>query len=188
MGAGDSTDNDTTETDQEEKADTTSNENSDDEKSDDDSSKTATEDNKNKGKQSDTDEATKPGAKSITDTASQQSLKEQIEDDESKIFDYCDFPKTLDYKKFVVDNATVIKELTQYWAQTNNDYKSILQRNAKKFKDDNQKVVNYLHKEFEMKKAADSYARASESKTGVINTNKLFSYKYNEDLLSLIHI
>ena len=186
MGAGDSTDNDTTETDQEEKADTTSNENSDDEKSDDDSSKTATEDNKNKGKQSDTDEATKPGAKSITDTASQQSLKEQLEDDESKIFDYCDFPKTLDYKKFIVDNATVIKELTQYWAQTNNDYKSILQRNAKKFKDDNQKVVNYLHKEFEMKKAADSYARASESKTGVINTNKLFSYKYNEDLFQKV--
>ena len=42
--------------------------------------------------------------------------------------------------------------------------------------------VSYLNKEFEMKKAATSYARASVSRTGVLDTKKLFSYKYNEDI------
>ena len=42
--------------------------------------------------------------------------------------------------------------------------------------------VSYLNKEFEMKKAATSYARASVSRTGVLDTKKLFSYKYNDDI------
>ena len=33
-----------------------------------------------------------------------------------------------------------------------------------------------------MKKAADIYARANTTKTGVINSNLLYSYKYNEDI------
>ena len=45
-----------------------------------------------------------------------------------------------------------------------------------------QKEVNYLVKEFEMKKAADGYARATVSRTGVLDTSKLHTYKYNEDL------
>jgi len=45
-----------------------------------------------------------------------------------------------------------------------------------------QKEVNYLVKEFECKKAADSYARATTARTGVLDTTKLHTYKYNEDL------
>nr|BCU99784.1 MAG: hypothetical protein CM15mV30_0790 [uncultured marine virus] len=48
------------------------------------------------------------------------------------------------------------------------------------------KLLITCTKNLKMKKAADSYARASESKTGVINTNKLFSYKYNEDLFQKV--
>jgi len=51
-----------------------------------------------------------------------------------------------------------------------------------KFKKDAQKEVNYLVKEFECRKAADSYARASVSRTGVLDCSKLHTYKYNEDL------
>ena len=39
-----------------------------------------------------------------------------------------------------------------------------------------------MAKEFEMKKNAEQYARASTSKTGVIDTNKLHSYKFNDDV------
>jgi hypothetical protein len=52
----------------------------------------------------------------------------------------------------------------------------------KKFKLSAQKEVNYLVKEFECRKAADSYARASTSRTGVFDCTKLHSYKYKEDL------
>ena len=41
-------------------------------------------------------------------------------------------------------------------------------------------------KEFEMKKAADQYARASTSKTGSLDMNKLHTYKYNEDLFKKV--
>ena len=51
-----------------------------------------------------------------------------------------------------------------------------------KFKVSNAKEVNYLVKEFECKKAADSYARTSVNRTGVLDTTKLHTYKYNEDL------
>ena len=50
------------------------------------------------------------------------------------------------------------------------------------FKRSAQKEVNYLVKEFECKKAADSYARASVSRTGVLDCTKLHTYKYNDDL------
>lgn len=55
-----------------------------------------------------------------------------------------------------------------------------------KFKKSAQKEVNYLVKEFECKKSADSYARASISKTGILDCSKLHTYKYNEDLFKKV--
>lgn len=51
-----------------------------------------------------------------------------------------------------------------------------------KFRSDNMKNVNFLVKEFEMRKAAAISARASIADTGVINTNKLHSYRWNENI------
>jgi len=58
----------------------------------------------------------------------------------------------------------------------------------KKFKLSTQKEVNYLVKEFECRKAADSYARASTSRTGVLDTSRLHTYKYNEDLFKKVSV
>ena len=55
-----------------------------------------------------------------------------------------------------------------------------------KFKRNAQKEVNYLVKEFECKQAADSYARATTARTGVLDTSKLHTYKYNEDLFKKV--
>ena len=51
-----------------------------------------------------------------------------------------------------------------------------------KFKKFAQKEVNYLVKEFECKKAADSYARATTARTGVLDCSKLHTYKFNDDI------
>ena len=59
-------------------------------------------------------------------------------------------------------------------------------QNYLKFKKHAQKEVNYLVKEFECKKAADSYARATTARTGVLDTTKLHTYKYNEDLFKKV--
>ena len=50
------------------------------------------------------------------------------------------------------------------------------------FKVDSKKSVSYLVKEFEMKKKADEYSRTAVHKTGVLNTNKLFAYKWTDDI------
>jgi len=42
--------------------------------------------------------------------------------------------------------------------------------------------ISFMVKEFEMRKSADLYMRTSIAKTGVIDTNKLHSYRYNDDL------
>ena len=57
-----------------------------------------------------------------------------------------------------------------------------------KFKRNAQKEVNYLVKEFECKKAADSYARSTTARTGVLDTSKLHTYKYNEDLFKKVSV
>jgi len=52
----------------------------------------------------------------------------------------------------------------------------------KTFRTKSVKIVNYMVKEFERKKAAQEYKRTSINKTGVLNVNALHSYKYNDDL------
>ena len=58
----------------------------------------------------------------------------------------------------------------------------------KKFKSSAQKEVNYLVKEFECRKAADQYARTSTARTGVLDTTRLHTYKYNEDLFKKVSV
>ena len=51
-----------------------------------------------------------------------------------------------------------------------------------KFRSENKSLVSYLAKEFEMRKTADEHKRTKVAKTGILNPNKLHSYKFNEDL------
>ena len=57
-----------------------------------------------------------------------------------------------------------------------------------KFKKEAQKEVNYLVKEFECRKSADAYARAGQSKTGVLDTSKLHTYKFNDDIFKKVTV
>ena len=56
------------------------------------------------------------------------------------------------------------------------------------FKKGSTKEVNYLVKEFECRKSADSYARASTARTGVLSTTKLHEYKFSEDIFRKITV
>jgi hypothetical protein len=54
------------------------------------------------------------------------------------------------------------------------------------FKRNNKKTINYLVKEFEMKKSASAYSRATTSKTGVIDPVLLNTYRYNDDIFKKV--
>jgi len=56
------------------------------------------------------------------------------------------------------------------------------------FRKQSQKEVNYLVKEFECRKSADAYARAGQSKTGVLDTTKLHTYKYSDDIFKKVTV
>ena len=53
---------------------------------------------------------------------------------------------------------------------------------ANQFKTSQKSAVNLMAKEFEMKKSAAEHQRTRVAKTGVLNPNKLHSYKFNEDI------
>tara|TARA_E500000318_G_scaffold109888_2_gene123938 strand:- start:634 stop:2955 length:2322 start_codon:yes stop_codon:yes gene_type:complete len=55
-----------------------------------------------------------------------------------------------------------------------------------KFRKENKKSISLMVKEFEMKKAADQYARASVAKTGSLNMNAIHQYKFNDDLFNRV--
>ena len=67
-------------------------------------------------------------------------------------------------------------------------YQRWIAQQFKKFNNENKKTVMYLVKEFEMKKAATAYKRASTDKTGIIDPLKLPSYKYNDDIFKKLTI
>lgn len=126
---------------------------------------------------------TAPGAKSITDRATQENTKQYAETDEQNIPVYMKVPKKINLNNFIVPFETIWDDCSKYWnIDSNARLMEVFNKGAKEFKKKNEKVINYLHKEFEMKKAAQQYAKASTSKTGIINPDKLFSYKYSEDI------
>ena len=112
---------------------------------------------------------------------------------------YFELPKVrLD--RIVVPNQEIHNVCKQYWDQETVEYEQRakeygfelgnrfedVDRIYAKFKRTAQKEVNYLVKEFECRKAASSYARATTSRTGVLDTAKLHTYRYNEDLFKKV--
>jgi len=82
-------------------------------------------------------------------------------------------------EEFIIDYKICNKQVSKYIA--GKDLQAEIQ-NFKYFKKSITKTVNYLAKGFEMKKSASEYAKANIAKTGVIDTNKIHSYKFNDDL------
>lgn len=80
-----------------------------------------------------------------------------------------------------------IKSETYNYASTI-QYLNWLRNDFKKYQSDNMKTVNYLVKEFEMKKSATAYKRASTDKTGTIDPLKLKDYRFSDDIFKRLTI
>ena len=101
---------------------------------------------------------------------------------------YLELPK-LKLDEVIIPNSEIHSRFNEWdeWTEerletTKEEFFASADDQFKKFKKSAQKEVNYLVKEFECKKAADSYARATTARTGVLDCSKLHTYKYNEDL------
>ena len=99
---------------------------------------------------------------------------------------YVEIPK-LDLKKVIVPNSQIHQNFRELWSEdTCAEVFVDVDNEYAKFKKSAQKEVNYLVKEFECRKSADSYARSTISRTGVLDTTKLHTYRYNEDLFKKV--
>lgn len=105
---------------------------------------------------------------------------------------YLELPQ-LDLSKVIVLNSEIHSKCKESWDTFLQDrewkYEDVfggVDKDFVEFKRSAQKEVNYLVKEFECRKAADSYARASTARTGVLDCSKLHTYKYNEDIFKKV--
>jgi len=103
---------------------------------------------------------------------------------------YVEIPK-VDLKYIIAKNDDIHKEIDAWFNHQKTKVECVFDvadGEFLKFKRNAQKEVNYLVKEFECRKAADSYARATTARTGVLDTSKLHTYKYNEDLFRKVSV
>jgi hypothetical protein len=119
----------------------------------------------------------------------EESLKELVNNNIQET-NYLELPK-LNMDSVIISNQIIHETCKETWqnqiyVQDNADIFANVDTDYVNFKRSAQKEVNYLVKEFECRKAADSYARASVSKTGVLDCTKLHTYKYQEDLFKKV--
>ena len=123
----------------------------------------------------------------VTDSLLKESIQNLV-DTESAPTEYITIPELL-LDKVVVDTKEWVNCVEEHWLEKK-EHQNFLQIDEewKKYKTQSTKEVNYLVKEFEMKKSASAYARTTVSKTGVLDTAKLFQYKYNDDIFKKISV
>jgi hypothetical protein len=109
---------------------------------------------------------------------------------------YVEIPDSVDLPTYIADWTEVhdwIDENRNNFLNNDDgidrsDRYDFVDKSYKEFRKQSQKEVNYLVKEFECRKSADAYARAGQSKTGVLDTSKLHTYRYNEDLFKKVTV
>jgi len=108
-------------------------------------------------------------------------------DQSSREYQYLNIPD-IKAAPFIVGYKQVMQDFTDPDNGWTEEQKPNLVTSLSKFKLKNEKYVNYLVKEFELKRNAQQQARAKLSKSGEIDVKKVFSYQYNEDIFRSIHI
>jgi len=153
-----------------------------------------------------TPEQFKPEAE--TDNTFIQKVKDYVKHGGYEI-EYVEIPRVNDLKDVIISEKEIQEELDTWFTdfqltrQCNSSWSSdqnvendqlsealytlgLADKEYEKFRKQSQPEVNYLVKEFEMRKSAQAYARAGVSRTGVLNTKILHQYKYNEDLFKKV--
>lgn len=139
---------------------------------------------------------------SFTDKVFRQK-EETLISDEIRPYCYLNLP-LVNTKDFIVSYKKVYDPVS--WALVD-DYQSVINEQVSfgsydltveegnafnpttlltEYKETNSRFIQYLVKEFELKRNAAQFARASVSKTGELDVEKVFAYKFKEDLFKRV--
>ena len=138
------------------------------------------------------------------DPSNQHRESNELESKTSKSFDekskdlvdrysqetnYVELPEMI-LENMIIPNEFIHSKAKEEYSRTdvNKDYFALACKEYATYKKSAEKEVSYLVKEFECKKSADQYARASTARTGVLDTQKLHTYKFNEDLFKKVSV
>ena len=138
---------------------------------------------------------------SLTDEAFAQALETLI-DDNCKEWKYLTLPE-VNVDDYIIGHKEIQNDLAEHFYYPKQEHvvtddercrfleymeqqKDYMEKRFFTFKKEANKSVNYLIKQFEMKKSADNYKRQATAKTGVINTNSLYKYKLTDDIFKRI--
>jgi hypothetical protein len=113
-----------------------------------------------------------------------QKFDEKLEQlaDESLIIRYFEPALTQTREDIIVSYKKIMPDL----AEALSDNVLLAKSRIAKFKSNSSGMVNYLVKEFEMRKSATAHRRAKISKLGQLDSKKLYAYKIKDDLFRQI--
>ena len=111
---------------------------------------------------------------------------EAFRKNEKKLFDAK--PGTYAYANIPEINLKQIFDHKDLWKKYKNEDHTVCTESYIKIRNESNKVVSYLVKEFELRKNADQLKRASIAKTGDLNMKKVFSYQFSEDIFKKITV
>lgn len=131
------------------------------------------------GKQGSNDKSQK-SIESETDKSFREKEK-QLYDNQKKDCVYSEIPK-LNVDNIIVDYKIILDTLEKYNHGDGYYQPAVLKQNFIKFKNESNKIVSYLVKEFELRKNAEQQNRAKISKTGELNMDKIHEYKITDDI------
>lgn len=125
---------------------------------------------------------------SITDKNFREKEKTLYEQSSKADIIYSDIP-VFNSDKCIIPFKRIIAEIEKENAQFTNLHTNesrfkpaeIMKRFVE-YKNQSNKVVSYLVKEFEMRKNAEKQSRAKVSKTGELNMNRIYEYKLTDDI------
>jgi hypothetical protein len=103
---------------------------------------------------------------------------------------YVELPK-MNLETMVIPNEFVHRKAKEYYEMKGTyvaETFKVACQEYNTYKKSAEKEVSYLVKEFECKKSADQYARSSTARTGLLDTSKLHTYKFNEDLFKKVSV
>ena len=105
----------------------------------------------------------------------------ELVNEKCRPFVYTKLPK-VDLEKIVTPAKVVHQHLYDFYFKNDESAVAHYNTKVKEFKSKNDRYIGLLAKEFEMKKAARSYAKAKVSNTGDIDIGKLYKYKVEDNI------
>ena len=130
---------------------------------------------------------------SLTDKNFREREGELVQNSDSGYsYDYGNMP-VANTDEIIIDHKEIHGLISDHYVRAleiNNDCDQIARATKEfvEFRSKNKKTVEYLAKEFEMKKAADAHSRTATANSGIIDTSMLHTYKYNEHIFKKINV